>query len=80
MRILVVTFLAYGCIQGPMALFPILVRAQGGGLDVVSEMWLLMIALELPLIFFFGKAVAWAGPRGVIAIGLLASAVNRDSV
>ena len=75
-RLLVVTFLAYGCIQGPMALFPILIRAQGGGLEVVSEMWLLMIALELPLIFFFGKAVAWAGPRGVIAIGLLASAVR----
>ena len=75
-RILVVTVLAYACIQGPMALFPILVRAQGGGLDAVSEMWLLMIALEIPLIFFFGKAVGRTGPRGVIAIGLLASSVR----
>ena len=75
-RLLVVTLLAYGCIQGPMALFPILVHAQGGGLDAISGMWILMLSLEIPLVFFFGAAVSRAGPRGVIAIGLLASALR----
>lgn len=76
LRLLLVMFLAYFCVQGPMALFPLLVLGQGGGLDALSGMWLLMLALEIPLIFFFGAGVVRAGPRGVIAIGLFASALR----
>jgi len=76
LRVLLFTFLAYLSIQGPMVLFPILVRAQGGGLDAISQMWLIMLALEVPLVFFLGAGVRRVGPRGVIAIGVVAAAVR----
>ncbi len=75
-RVLVFTFLSYLFIQGPMVLFPILVRAQGGGIEAISEMWLLMLALEVPLVFYFGASVARVGARGVIAIGIGAAALR----
>ncbi len=75
-RLLVYAFLAYLSMQGPIVLFPILVRAQGGGLDAVSQMWLIMLVLEVPLVFYFGAGVARMGPRGVIAIGMAAGAIR----
>src|SRR5262249_5946418 len=39
LRVLAVCTLAFLCINGPMELFPILVRARGGDLDVVRGMW-----------------------------------------
>jgi PPP family 3-phenylpropionic acid transporter len=75
-RVLLFTFLAYLSIQGPMVLFPILVRAQGGGLDAISQMWLIMLALEVPLVFYLGAGVRRVGPRGVIAIGIVAAALR----
>ncbi len=75
-RVLIFTFLAYLFIQGPMVLFPILVRAQGGGLEAISRMWLIMLTLEIPLLFYFGVGLARMGPRGVIAIGITAAAVR----
>ena len=59
-----------------MVLFPILVSAQGGGIQAISRMWLLMLALELPLVLAFGAAMSRIGPRGVIAIGTAAAAVR----
>lgn len=75
-RVLVFAFLAYLFIQGPMVLFPILVRAQGGGLDAISRMWLIMLVLEVPLVFHFGAGIARIGPKGVIAVGITAAAVR----
>jgi len=75
-RLLVYAFFAYLSMQGPMVLFPILVRAQGGGLDAVSQMWLIMLVLEVPLVFYFGASVSRLGPRGVIAVGMLAGAIR----
>lgn len=76
LRILAFTFLTYFFTQGSMVLFPILVHAQGGGIEAISRMWLLMLSLEVPLVFAFGAGVARIGPRGVIAIGTLAAAVR----
>jgi PPP family 3-phenylpropionic acid transporter len=75
-RLILFTFVAYLANQGPTVLFPLLVRAQGGGIEAVSRMWLIMIVLEIPLIFYFGIGVARFGPRGVIAIGLGAAALR----
>ncbi|MBW2274858.1 MAG: MFS transporter [Deltaproteobacteria bacterium] len=75
-RLLIYAFFAYLSMQGPMVLFPILVRAQGGGLEAVSQMWLIMLVLEVPLVFYFGAGVARMGPRGVIAIGMAAGALR----
>ncbi len=76
LRLLIFLFVGYLCLQGPMALFPILVRAQGGGLDAVSRMWLLMLALEIPLVAWLGASVARVGLRGVIAIGMAAGGLR----
>ena len=75
-RVLGITLLAYLFIQGPMTLFPILVRAHGVGIDAISGMWMLMLLLEVPLVFAFGASVERAGPRGTIAIGLVAAGVR----
>lgn len=75
-RVLLFTFLTYFFTQGAMVLFPILVRAQGGGIEAISRMWLTMLLLEVPLVFLFGAGVARIGPRGVIAIGTAAAAVR----
>ncbi|MFP6639215.1 MAG: MFS transporter, partial [Myxococcota bacterium] len=75
-RVLAFTLLAYFCMQGATVLFPILVRAHGGGLEAVSRMWLIMLALEVPLVYWVGASMERIGPRGVIAIGLGAAAVR----
>jgi len=75
-RVLIFTFLAYLTIQGPTVLLPILVRDQGGGLDAISRMWLLMIALEVPLVYHFGATWTRFGARGVLQIGMCAAALR----
>jgi len=76
MRVLALAFFVYLFIQGPMVLFPMLVRARGGGIDAISHMWLIMLVLEVPLVLYFGAGVARVGARGVIAIGIGAAAVR----
>ncbi|MEE8580165.1 MAG: MFS transporter [Myxococcota bacterium] len=76
LRLLVVTFFAFLFLQGPMALFPILVRGLGGGIDSLSRMWLVMLAIEIPLVTFVGASVARLGLRGVIATGVAAGALR----
>ena len=75
-RVLIFSFLTYLFTQGAMVLFPLLIRAQGGGLFAISHMWLLMLALEVPLVMAFGSAVERIGARGIIAIGTLAAAAR----
>lgn len=73
---LVFAFLAYLTLQGPMVLFPILVRDQGGGVEAIGRMWILMLLLEVPLVYWFGASLAWLGARGVIAVGITAAALR----
>jgi len=75
-RLLAFTFVAYLFLQGPMSIFPIYVRSLGGSLDSVSEMWVLMLSLEIPLIAFSGSSLARFGPRGLLAIGAIAGGVR----
>ena len=75
-RVLVFSLVAYFLLQGPTVLFPILVRAHGGGLEAISEMWLIMLILEVPLIFWVGATMKKIGPRSVIAIGLAAASLR----
>jgi PPP family 3-phenylpropionic acid transporter len=75
-RVLAFTLLAYLCLHGPTVLFPIFVRSLGGTLDSVSEMWILMLALEIPLVAFSGSSLARFGPRGLLAIGVAAGGVR----
>jgi PPP family 3-phenylpropionic acid transporter len=75
-RVLGFTLVAYFFLQGPMSIFPIYVRSLGGTLDSVSNMWILMLSLEIPLVAFAGASLARVGPRGLLAIGTLAGGVR----
>jgi PPP family 3-phenylpropionic acid transporter len=75
-RLVGVTFLTFFCMQGPMALFPLLVHAQGGGLRAIGQMWVLMIALEVPLVAGFGWTVRRLGIERVILVGVAAGATR----
>lgn len=75
-RLLVVALGGYALLQGPMGIFPIFVRAHGGSLDTVSQLWILMLALEVPLIAFSGASLQRIGARGLLAVGLAAGALR----
>jgi len=75
-RLLVVALLGYLLVQGPMGLFPVFVRAHGGSLDSVSRLWILMLALEVPLIAFSGASLRRLGARGLLVTGLVAAGVR----
>ena len=76
LRLLGFVLLAYLFLQGPMGLFPIFVRAHGGSLDLVSQMWIPMLLVEIPLIALSGESLARIGPRGLLAIGVFAGGVR----
>ncbi len=76
LRALAFGLLAYMSMQGPMHMFPLLVRSHGGGVDEIANMWVWMIALEIPLVFLLGRSVELLGQRGLVAIGIGASALR----
>ena len=76
LRLLGFVLLAYLCLQGPMFLFPVFVRGRGGDMQAVSHMWVLMLLLEIPLIWASGTGLVRLGPRGLIALGVLAGGIR----
>ncbi|MFQ5479267.1 MAG: MFS transporter [Candidatus Binatia bacterium] len=76
LRLLLFMFFAYFFLQGPIALFPLFVRYLGGGVDVVSRMWVFMLLLEIPLVAMIGTSFKRAGARGLLAIGVASGAVR----
>jgi PPP family 3-phenylpropionic acid transporter len=75
-RLLVVSFATFLFGQGPMSLFPLYLRARGRGLDTLSQMWILMLLLEIPLLAFSGAGLRRFGARGVLAAGIAAGGVR----
>ena len=75
-RLLAVTLATYFFLQGPLVMFPLYVRSLGGGLDVVSHMWIWMLAFEIPLLAGIAAAPSWIGARELIGIGIAADAVR----
>ena len=75
-RLLVISFATFLFSQGPMSLFPLYLRARGRGLDTLSQMWILMLLLEIPLLAFSGAALRRFGARGVLAAGIAAGGVR----
>ncbi|MBI5505044.1 MAG: MFS transporter [Deltaproteobacteria bacterium] len=75
-RLVVVVFLTYVFLQGPLALFPMFVRSLGGGLDVVSRMWLCMLVFEIPLLAIAGGRPLRLDARGLLGIGIGADALR----
>jgi PPP family 3-phenylpropionic acid transporter len=75
-RLCVFAFLAYACLQGPMGIFPIYVRALGGDLNAVGRMWVIMLVVEIPLVLLSGTGLVRLGPRALLAIGVIAAGVR----
>ncbi len=75
-RVLLFGFVAFLCMQGPQVMFPIFVRSLGGSIDSVSQMWILMLSLEIPLIAFSGLTLRRLGARGLLAMGVAAGALR----
>ena len=75
-RMLAFSFGSYLFLQGPMSLFPVYVRAHGGNLEAVSQMWILMLLPEIPLVALSGAGLRRLGPRGLLAAGLIAGALR----
>lgn len=71
-RFLLFALGAYFFLQGPMWLFPIFVRSHGGDLDTIRSMWILMLAVEIPLVLSTGSGLKRVGARGLLALGVLA--------
>ena len=60
-------------LTGPMQLFPLYVRSRGGSMTDLSNLWICMASLELPLIF----GSSWLFKRiGVARMMLIASAAG----
>lgn len=76
LRLLLFAFAAYGLLQGPMGIFPIFVRAKGGTLESVSEMWILMLLIEIPLVAFSGAGLDRIGARGLLFVGVVAGGLR----
>lgn len=76
LRMVSLYLLAYVCVQGPLTMFPNLVRSHGGDIGSVSQMWILMLLLEVPLVAWSGVSVRRIGPRGIIAVGLSAGGLR----
>jgi len=76
LRLLSICTLAFLFVNGPMELFPILVRARGGDLQVVRDMWLFMLIPEILLITVLGTLVRRLGARALLAIGLFAGGLR----
>ena len=75
-RVLVFVFLSYLFLQGPMALFPVYIESIGGNVQTVSNMWLVMLIPEIPLVALSGFFLSHIGARGLIAVGVLSGSVR----
>ena len=75
-RLLMLSVGTYLFFQGPMSLFPLYLRGHGRGLETLSQMWMLMLLLEIPLIAFSGTALRHLGPRGLLGAGLAAGGLR----
>jgi PPP family 3-phenylpropionic acid transporter len=71
MRVLVFTTGIQFFLHGPMQLFPLYVRSRGGTMTDLSNLWVCMALLEIPLIFGSNKLFA---TFGVTRMMLIASA------
>jgi MFS transporter, PPP family, 3-phenylpropionic acid transporter len=63
-------------IQGPLVLFPLYVRARGGDMHDVSQMWIWMLLLEVPLIFGSSRLFARFGVTRIMIVAAAAGALR----
>ncbi|MGR8918788.1 MAG: MFS transporter [Gammaproteobacteria bacterium] len=76
LRLLLMAFCAFGLLSGPIVLFPVFVTDRGGTIETVSRLWIPMLMLEIPLIYFAGAGLRRVGARGLIAAGIAVDGVR----
>ena len=69
-RLLLMAFFAFALLTAPIALFPVFVVERGGTVETVSRLWIPMLLLEIPLIYYSGAGLRRMGARGLIAAGI----------
>ena len=75
-RLLYFAFLAHLCLQAPIQLFAPFIVAHGGSIDTVSRMWIPMLLVEIPLIYYSGRTLGRIGVRGLLAVGVVADGLR----
>ncbi len=75
-RLLILVFFANLSLQAPIQLFPLLVTARGGNAEWISQMWVLMLLVEIPLIGFLSPGLRKVGARGLLSLGLLSEGLR----
>ncbi len=70
LRLLAVVMAIHFFIQGPIYLFPLYISSRGGDASTISYMWVLMLALEIPLVALSGRTLRRFGARGLLNMGL----------
>jgi PPP family 3-phenylpropionic acid transporter len=76
LKVLMVVFLIFFFLQGPLNLFPILISERGGDTGTISHMWIFMLIPEIPLVAFANRAFGLLSLRWVIAIAALAGGIR----
>ena len=71
LRFLGFSLLAHFLMHGPMWLFPIFVRARGGDLTTIRNIWILMLVVEIPLVLSTGSGLKRLGARGMLIAGVV---------
>jgi PPP family 3-phenylpropionic acid transporter len=69
-RFLCFSLLAHFLMHGPMWLLPIFIRARGGDLSAIRNMWILMLIVEIPLVLSTGSGLKRLGARGMLTVGV----------
>ena len=76
LRLLAYVLVANVFLHGPLSMYPNLIRSRGGDLTVVSQMWIFMLLLEVPLVAMTGSTLARIGARGLLGIAIVAGGVR----
>ncbi|HUF42883.1 MAG TPA: MFS transporter, partial [Verrucomicrobiae bacterium] len=73
---LVFSLLAHFLMHGPMWLFPLFVRSRGGDMEMIRNMWILMLIVEIPLVLLTGSGLKRLGARGLLTVGVTAGGLR----
>jgi PPP family 3-phenylpropionic acid transporter len=76
LRFLVFSLIAHFLMHGPMWLFPLFVRSRGGDMEMIRNMWILMLVVEIPLVLLTGSGLKRLGARGLLTVGITVGGVR----
>ena len=75
-KLLIVSFFAFLILSSPISLFPLLIGEKGGDVQVIGLLWIPMLLLEIPLIFYASSFLKIIGAKNFIIIGILADSIR----